>query len=54
MPATVRVPLSDLGFSGEVKVRDLWTRADLAPAKGEVSAEVAAHGARLFRVSPAR
>ncbi len=51
-PATVRVPLADLGFSGEAKVRDLWTRADLANAKGELSAEVATHGARLFRVSP--
>ncbi len=52
--ATVRVPLADLGFSGEVKVRDLWARADLANAKGELSAEVAPHGARLFRVGPAR
>ena len=50
--ATVRVPLADLGFSGEVRVRDLWTHANLAPAKGEISAEVPAHGARLFRVGP--
>jgi hypothetical protein len=50
--ATVRVPLADLGFSGKVKVRDLWTHADLAPASGEISAEVPAHGARLFRVGP--
>ncbi len=52
--ATVRVPLADLGFSGEVRVRDLWTHTNLAPAKGEISAEVPAHGARLFRVGPAR
>ena len=50
--ATVRVPLADLGFSGKVKVRDLWSHADLAPASGEISAEVPAHGARLFRVGP--
>ncbi len=52
--ATVRVPLAELGFSGEVSVRDLWTHADLAPVSGELSAPVAAHGARLFRVGPAR
>ena len=50
--ATVRVPLADLGFSGKVKVRDLWSHADLAPASGEISAEVPAHGACLFRVGP--
>jgi alpha-galactosidase len=52
--ATVRVPLADLGFSGEVRVRDLWTRTNLAPVSGEISAEVPTHGARLFRVGPAR
>jgi hypothetical protein len=52
--ATVRVPLADLGFSGKVKVRDLWTHANLVPASGEISAEVPAHGARLFRVGAAR
>ena len=36
------------------EVRDLWSHADLAPASGEISAEVPAHGARLFRVGPAR
>jgi len=50
--ATVRVALADLGFSGKVMVRDLWSHADLAPASGEISAEVPAHGARLFRVGP--
>ena len=53
-PATIRVPLADLGFGDEARVRDLWTHTDLAPAKGEISAAVAPHGARLFRVSPAR
>ena len=52
-PATVKVPLADLGFEGEVRVRDLWTRSDLTTARDTLSAEVPNHGARLFRVGPA-
>jgi hypothetical protein len=52
-PATVKVPLAELGFEGEVRVRDLWTRSDLATARDTLSAEVPSHGARLFRVGPA-
>lgn len=53
-PATVRVPLAVLGLGSEANVRDLWARADLPSVTGEISAEVPAHGARLFRVGPAR
>ncbi len=51
-PAEVSVALADLGFAKAARVRDLWARRDLAPATGALVAEVAAHGARLFRVAP--
>ena len=47
----VEVALDQLGIAGEVKVRDLWKRADLGTAKGRFSPEVPFHGARLFRLS---
>lgn len=53
-PATVTVPLASLGLAGDVRVRDLWTRTDLANATQTLSAPVPPHGARLFRLSPTR
>jgi alpha-galactosidase len=47
----VEVPLAELGLTGEVKVRDLWTHADLGPARGTFRPVVPFHGARLFRLS---
>ncbi|MCU0793218.1 MAG: glycoside hydrolase family 27 protein [Opitutaceae bacterium] len=53
-PAVVRVPLADLGLPpGSARVRDLWSHSDLPPAADALTAEVPAHGARLFRVGPA-
>jgi hypothetical protein len=51
-----RVPLSfgDLGFSGEVRVRDLWKRKDLGTFRGEFAPEIPFHGAGLYRLSPPR
>lgn len=53
-PATIRVPLRELGLGETVKVRDLWARVALPDATTEIDAPVAPHGARLFRLSPAR
>ena len=52
-PAGLPVPvkLTDLGFTGLCKIRDLWTHRDLAPASGDFSPIVPFHGAKLFRVS---
>ncbi|HVW19795.1 MAG TPA: GDSL-type esterase/lipase family protein [Opitutaceae bacterium] len=51
-PAPVGVRLADLGMGGEAAVRDLWARADLAPAAGTFSPVLPAHGAGLYRLSP--
>ncbi|MGA2247206.1 MAG: glycoside hydrolase family 2 TIM barrel-domain containing protein [Verrucomicrobiota bacterium] len=52
---SVPVNLADLGFSGQVLVRDLWRQENIAIVGGGFAPEVPAHGARLFRlVAPAR
>jgi len=50
--ATIHVPvkLADLGFTGSVKIRDLWTHKNLDSADVYFSPEVPFHGARLFRL----
>ncbi|MEY4488823.1 MAG: hypothetical protein RIQ79_1331 [Verrucomicrobiota bacterium] len=48
--APVPVNLADLGLSGDVRIRDLWTHQELAPATGDFAPTVPAHGARLFRL----
>ena len=48
--AIVPVNLADLGFSGEVVVRDLWQRQNIGALSVEFAPEVPAHGARLFRI----
>ncbi len=40
-----------IGFKGECKVRDLWTRKDLGKFSGEISTYVRKHGARLLKIS---
>ncbi len=53
-PRTVPVPvaLADLGFTGAVTVRDLWTHRDLGPVTETFAPEIPFHGAGLFRLSP--
>jgi hypothetical protein len=48
---TIRCPLAAIGME-QAKVRDLWARADLPPARGEVFAELAPHAPAFFRLSP--
>lgn len=50
----VRVTIADLGFGGTVKIRDLWTHADLGEFKGSFSPLINWHGAGLYRVSAAK
>jgi hypothetical protein len=49
---TVPVSLSEIGFTGSVHVRDLWTHQDLGQVKGEFSPQVPFHGAGLYRLTP--
>jgi alpha-galactosidase len=51
-PATVSVPLAELGFGGACQVRDLWTHQDLPRATDTISATVNSHGAALYRIHP--
>jgi hypothetical protein len=50
----IAVKLSDAGFSGAAQVRDLWQQKDLGSFNPEFAPEVPFHGARLFRLSPAK
>lgn len=51
--ATVGIALEEAGIHGSQNVRDLWARKDFAPVKNSFSAEVAAHGAILCKLTPA-
>jgi hypothetical protein len=50
----VPVKLSELGFDGPCRIRDLWEAKDLGELTGEFAPEIPWHGAGLYRVSPAR
>jgi len=47
----VTVKLSDLGFAGSCRVRDLWRKQELGVFKGEIALAINWHGAGLYRVS---
>jgi hypothetical protein len=46
----VSFPLKEIGVSGRVGMRDLWARADIAPAEGIFRASLPPHGSGLWRV----
>jgi alpha-galactosidase len=48
---SVPVKLSDLGFHGTCKIRDLWQNKDLDPASNTFASVLPWHGAGLFRIS---
>jgi hypothetical protein len=50
----VPVDLAELGFSGPVSVRDLWTGAELGTSTRTFAPELAWHGSGLYRLTPAR
>ena len=52
-PRSITVSLADLGFSGPVKVIDLWHHKDLGVFTGTFTQEIASHGAGLYRLTPA-
>jgi alpha-galactosidase len=55
IPAGGKVPvpvkLTDVGFTGSVKIRDLWAHKNLAFVTGDFAPEAPFHGAALFRLS---
>ena len=52
--ASIPITLAKLDINGGVRVRDLWQRADLPPARAEFRPRIPAHGAGLYRLSPER
>jgi hypothetical protein len=50
--AAMPLRLSELGFNGKVRVRDLWRQEDLGSVANEFAPVINAHGAGLYRVSP--
>lgn len=51
--STVNMNLSSLGLPGACRVRDLWQRKDLGRTGEDITTDVASHGAKLFRLTPA-
>ncbi|WP_329454366.1 glycoside hydrolase family 27 protein [Streptomyces sp. NBC_01497] len=51
--ANVTANWSDLGFTGNATVRDLWSHTDLGSSSGSFTASVPTHGSRLLKVTPA-
>jgi DUF1680 family protein len=47
----ITIKLSDLALSGSVKARDLWAPQDLGAFDESFAADVAAHGAGLYRLT---
>ena len=52
--AKVTAKISELGFTGDVSVRDLWAQKDFGKVSVEIAMEIPAHGAALYRVSGKR
>lgn len=50
-PREVRIALRELGKTGTVRLRDLWTGQDAGTATGHVARNVAPHGAELYRLT---
>ncbi len=47
--------MSRLGFTGKVKVRDMWQKADMGEFSGtEFAPEINLHGVGLYRLSPVK
>ena len=52
--AAIPVKMSELGFPNGARVRDLWEKTDRGEVKEEFAPVVNAHGAGLYRLSPAK
>ena len=51
-PREIAVSLADIGFTGPVRVRDLWIHKDLGTMTGTLTQTINSHGAGLYRVQP--
>ncbi len=51
-PRSISIPLAELGFSGRVRVRDLWNHKNLGIITGTLTQTISSHGAGLYRVQP--
>jgi len=50
----VTVDFPDVGFVGKVRARDLWQHKDLGEFEKQLTADIPAHGAKLYRLSGSR
>ncbi len=50
---TIDVNLANLGFSGDVLIRDLWARADVGTFQGMFSTALGAHASALYLLTAA-
>jgi hypothetical protein len=50
-PMKITVQLQQLGFNGDCKVRNLWSKTNLGRFSGEFSARINPHGAGLYKIS---
>lgn len=48
---TMTAKLSDVGWTGSAKVRDVWAHADLPTASDTIQADVPRHGVKMFVLS---
>lgn len=53
-PCTVAVDLTELGFAGPVRVRDLWAQKEVGQFEGRFGVELRPHAAGLYRLTPVR
>ena len=53
-PAQIRANWTSFGFSGKAQVRDVWEKLNIGTHDGGIAETVPAHGAVLYRVTPAR
>lgn len=50
--AEISIDLTELGFTGNCTIRDVWTKTDLGTYSGsDFSASIIGHGAGLYRIS---
>ena len=52
--AKVPVTWQELGFSGSVRVRDLWQKKDLGVFRDEFSPQLKSHASGLYRITPVK
>ncbi|TDW75428.1 fibronectin type III domain-containing protein [Kribbella pratensis] len=53
-PATVTGNFDQLGIDGKATVRDIWANQNTRNVSGAVSAQLPAHGSKLYKISPSR